>query len=126
MNVVDSSGWLEYLADAPNAAAFAPIIEDSSNVVVPAVVLLEVGRRVWQQRGEASATATMQLLAAHKIVVMDEAIATRAVALGLRYRLAMADSIILATAEAVGATVWSQDSDFESVPGVRFLPKPGE
>lgn len=124
MNVIDSSGWLEYLADASNAEAFAPLIEDSAEVLVPAIVVFEVGRRVWQQRGEEAAVEAMSLLRQHRVVPLDADIAARAVAAGMMHKLAMADSIILATAEAVGATVWSQDRDFEGVPGVRFLPKP--
>ena len=124
MNVIDSSGWLEYLADAPNANAFAPLIEDAANVIVPSIVLFEVGRRTWQQRGAATAEETLALLRNHRVVPLDAEIAGLAVAAGIRHKLAMADSIILATAEALGATVWSQDRDFEGIPGVRFLPKP--
>ncbi len=125
MNVVDSSGWLEYFANSSNAAAFAPVIEDTENVVVPAIVIFEVGRRVWQQRGEAAASTVMEVLQQHRVVSLDASLAARAVAVGQRHKLAVVDSIIFATAEAVGATVWSQDRDFEGLPGVTFVPKQG-
>ena len=55
MNVVDSSGWLEYFANGKKAAFFAPAIEDPSKLIVPTLSLFEVFKRVLQQRGEAPA-----------------------------------------------------------------------
>jgi len=52
MNVVDSCGWLEYLADGQNADFFAPIIENTVLLIVPTISLFEVFKRVLQQRGE--------------------------------------------------------------------------
>jgi hypothetical protein len=37
MNLVDSSGWLEYFADGRNAAFFAPALEDTENLVVSTI-----------------------------------------------------------------------------------------
>jgi predicted nucleic acid-binding protein len=124
MIVIDSSGWLEYFADGPNAPAFAELIEGSEEVVVPAAVLFEVGRRVWQQRGEDAALEAMSVLAGRAVVPLDSEVAVLAVRVGVQHRLAMADSLILATARALGAVLWSQDADFEHVPDVRFVPKP--
>jgi uncharacterized protein with PIN domain len=59
VNVVDSSAWLEYFADGPNAAFFAPAIEDAESLVVPSICLVEVFRRMMQQLGlEAALRAT--------------------------------------------------------------------
>jgi predicted nucleic acid-binding protein len=124
MIVIDSSGWLEYFADGPNAPAFAELIEGSEEVVVPAAVLFEVGRRVWQQRGEDAALEAMSVLAGRAVVPLDSEVAVLAVRVGVQHRLAMADSLILATARALGAVLWSQDADFDNVPDVRFVPKP--
>lgn len=124
MNVIDSSGWLEYFADGSNAGAFAPLVERAEEIIVPAIVLFEVGRRVWQQRGETAAEETMAVLRNLHVVPVSPEIAHRAVALGARHRLAMADSLIYATALHHEAVLWSQDQDFADVPGVRFLPKP--
>lgn len=52
MNVVDSSGWLEYFADADNADFFASAIENTAELVVPSLSLYEVFKRILQQRGE--------------------------------------------------------------------------
>ena len=124
MNVVDSSGWLEYVADGPNADFFAPVIRDIDQVLVPAVVITEVARRVWQQRGEEFALEVISLVQRGQVAPLDEKIAWLAAEIGITHRLPLADSIIYATAQAHGATVWTQDADFDGLPGVEFRRKP--
>ena len=46
MNVVDSSGWLEYFADGPNAAVFAKPLQATSTLIIPSISLFEVFKRV--------------------------------------------------------------------------------
>ena len=62
MNVADSSTWLEYFADGPNAGRFAPAIEDVGRLIVPSICLLEVFKRVLQQRGEQEALQAIALM----------------------------------------------------------------
>ena len=123
MNVIDSSAWLEYFADGPNADAFAPAIEAPETQLVPAITLLEVFKRVTQQRGEDAALQCVAVMQQGKVVELDAALARRAAALGLRHKLPLADSIVYATAQAGSATVWTQDADFENLPGVEFRMK---
>lgn len=123
MNVVDSSAWLEYFADGPNADEFAPAIEAPHELLVPAITLLEVFKRVAQQRDEGAALQCVAVMQQGRIVELDAALALRAAALGLRHKLPLADSIIYATAQAGSATVWTQDADFEGLPGVQFRAK---
>ena len=100
MNVVDSSGWLEFLADGPGADFFAPAVEQLDALVVPTISIVEVGRVVHRQRGEEAALQTMALLERGIVVGLDAELARSAVALGLAHHLPLADSIILATARA--------------------------
>ena len=123
MNVVDSSAWLEYFADGPNADRFAKVIENADSLLVPSITLLEVFKRVSQQRDEAAALQYVAVMQQSTVVELDAALALRAAALGLRHKLPLADSIVYATAQAGGALVWTQDKDFEGLAGVRFLPK---
>ncbi len=51
--------------------------------------------------------------------------ALSAARISLDLRIPMADSIMLATARAWNATLWSQDADFAKIPGVRFVAKRG-
>lgn len=124
MNVVDSSGWLEYLADAPNADFFAAAIEDTERLVVPTMSILEVFKWVLRERGEGPALQAAALMQQGHVVELDVALATHAAKLGIELKLPLADSVMLATARAYGATLWTQDADFENVPGVRYRPKP--
>ena len=55
MNVVDSSAWLEYFTNGPNATFFAPAIEKTGDLIVPSLTLYEVFKRILQQRDEGAA-----------------------------------------------------------------------
>jgi predicted nucleic acid-binding protein len=123
MNVIDSSGWLEYLADGPNADFFAPAIEDVSKLVVPSVSIYEVFKRALQQRGEEAALAAAAMMAGGRVIDLDMTLALGAAKLSADLRLPMADSIILATARAHTAIVWTQDEHFQHVEGVQYIQK---
>ena len=123
MNVVDSSGWLEYFADESNAGFFAPAIEAVSELVVPSLSLYEVFRRILQQKNEDEALRAVALMMQGSVVDLTAAIALSAAVLSLRLKLPMADSLMLATAQAYNATFWTQDADFQNIPGVRYVRK---
>lgn len=123
MNVVDSSAWLEYFADGPNAEYFAKVIERPEGLLVPSITLLEVFKRICQQRDESAALQYVAVMQQSTVVELDAALALHAAVLGLRYKLPMADSIVYATAQAGGALVWTQDKDFDGLAGVRFWAK---
>lgn len=124
MNVVDSSGWLEYFADGPNAAFFTKAIEATAGLVVPTVSLDEVFKRVLQQRGEGEALQVVAVMQQGRIAELSGTLALAAARLSLDLRLPMADAIMLATARAWDATLWTQDSDFAAVAGVQYVAKP--
>ena len=121
MNVVDSSGWLEYFADGPNAAFFAPAIEATRELLVPTLSLYEVFKRVLQQRGEGQALQAVALMQQGRIVDLTATIALSAAKASIERRLPMADSIMLITAQTHDATFWTQDADFNGVEGVKFV-----
>jgi predicted nucleic acid-binding protein len=121
VNVVDSSGWLEYLADGPNAKFFAPAIERPTELVVPTLSIFEVFKRVLGQRDESLALQSVALMHQGLLADLTSPIALDAARLSRRSGLPMADSIMLATARAHGATLWTQDADFEGMDGVRFV-----
>lgn len=123
MNLVDSSGWLEYFADSPNADFFAPAIEDVPNLLVPTICILEVFRRVLQQRDEKAALQGAAIMQQGHVVDMDSAVALYAARVGVDLKLPLADSVILATARMHNATIWTQDEDFKGLEGVRYVSK---
>jgi len=123
VNVVDSSAWLEYFAGGRNAAFFSAAIEDPARLVVPAIVVFEVFKSLLRQRGEETALQAVAVLHQGSIVDLDAPLALAAARLSVDNRLPLADSVVLATARARGAIVWSQDADFEGLPGVRYRAK---
>jgi toxin FitB len=123
MNVVDSSAWLEYFADGSNAAFFARPIEATDELLVPTLTIYEVFKRVLQQREEGDALRAVALMQQGAVVDLDARLALAAARVSLETRMPMADSIVLATARLHDATLWTQDADFESVPGVRYRPE---
>ncbi len=124
MNVVDSCGWLEFFAGSGNAHFFAPAIEDVRHLVVPTLTLFEVFKRVRQQRGESDALTAIAAMQQGRVVDLTAALAFEAAELSLLHKLPLADSLVLATAHANKATLWTQDSDFEHLPGVRYRAAP--
>jgi len=123
MNLVDSSGWLEYFADGPNADFFAAAIEEASGLIVPTISLYEVFKRVLQQRGEGEALQAVAVMMEGEVVELTTELALSAARLSVELRLPMADSVILATARAYGAMLWTQDADFKGMEGVRHIEK---
>ncbi len=123
MNIVDSSGWLEYFADEPNADFFAPAIENKKALIVPAISLYEVFKRVYQQRGEDDALKAIAQMLQGQIIELDTPLALRAAKASIDFGLPMADSIILATAIVHEAALWTQDEHFRAIEGVRYIEK---
>ena len=120
MNVVDSSAWLEYFADGPNADDFAGAIQDAANLVVPSITLFEVFKRIRMQRDSEVALRAVSQMRRGTVVDLDADLAIAAADLSADLGMALADSVILATARAHDATVWTQDADFEGLDSVQY------
>lgn len=123
LHLVDSSGWLEYFADGPNAERFAEPLSEPGRLVVPTVSLYEVFRVVLRERGEDDAIRAAALMGQGREVPLTSALALEAARLAHEGRLAIADGIILATARSTRAVLWTQDADFEGMVGVRYFAK---
>ena len=123
MNVVDPSGWLEYFAKGPNANFFAPAIKEIDPLVVPTVCMFEVFKCIFAQRGEEGALQAVGIMSLGQIAELTREIAVNAAVISSERKIAMADSIILATARAYGAFLWTQDADFERIDSVQYIKK---
>jgi len=123
VNLVDSSGWLEYFADGPNAGAFAAAIEDRDQLLVSAVNLYEVFKRVLQQRGEPDALNAAVQMQQAQVVPFDSTLALNAARISFDLKLPLADSVVLATARAHDALLWTQDADFKGMDKVKYVAK---
>jgi predicted nucleic acid-binding protein len=122
-NLVDSSGWIEYFTNSANADFFASPIEDRENLVVASLSLLEVFKWVLREQGETAALQATALMQQGEIVDLDATLALHSAKLGVQLKLPLADSVLYATAQVFGATLWTQDAHFEGLPGVRYTPK---
>jgi predicted nucleic acid-binding protein len=119
-NVVDSSAWLEYLFDTPQARPFAAAIEDTKHLVVPVITLYEVFKKVMRDHGEDAALRVAAQMQQGELVPVDDRLALEAT----RLALPLADSLIYATAVRYKATLWTQDQHFVDLPGVRYFARP--
>ena len=123
MNIVDSSGWLEYFSDGPNSDQFAQPLQDPASLIVPVITIYEVFKVVLRESSENDAIQVVAAMQKGTIIDLTTSIAMNASRLSLQYKLPMADSIILSTAQSYECIIWTQDSDFENLPDVKFFPK---
>ena len=121
MNLVDSCGWLEYLAEGPNASFFAEPLEEIEFLIVPSICILEVTKKILRHRSRTEALEVATAMQQGKVISLDAYLALDAATLGLRHKLPLADAVILATALASNAIIWTQDSDFEGLDGVNYI-----
>jgi predicted nucleic acid-binding protein len=121
MNVVDSSGWLEYFADGPNADFFAPALESTESLVIPSLTIFEVFKKLLLVRSESEALLAAAAMQQGQVVDLDAALSLDAARLSLENKLPLADSVILATARANKAVLWTLDGAFEGMAGVKYI-----
>lgn len=120
MNLVDTSGWIEYFFGEKNAMFFTPPIEKTRDLIVPVICLYEVFKKVNVVADEARALQAVAQMKQGAVVDITEDVALSAALISLKHKLPMADSLIYATARARGATLWTQDDHFSLLPGVKY------
>jgi toxin FitB len=123
MNLVDSCGWLEYFADGPNADFYAGALEDTDALLVPTICLLEVFKRILQQKGEDAALKAMAAMHQGLSVPLNSPLAMGAARISRDFKLPLPDSVVLAIAQAYKAIIWTQDAHFKDFEGVRYVEK---
>lgn len=123
MNLIDSSAWIAYFTGEKNAKYFRKAINDRENLIVPSIVIYEVFKKILQEKGKDTAIKYAGHLCEGKIIGLDSVTALTAAGIAAEFQLAMADSIILATAREYNATIWTQDSDFQNFPEAKYFKK---
>ncbi len=123
MNIVDSSGWLSYFADEPSSKHFQVPLCDTGSLIVPVITIYEVSKVLLRESGENEALQAVSAMQKGKVIELTTKLALAASLLSLKYKLPMADSLILATARDCGGTIWTQDIDFKDIPGVNYFQK---
>jgi len=123
MNLVDSSGWIEYFAKGENARHFLSVIRAKEELLVSTVNIYEVFKKIYREFGETEALRAVSYMRQARVVAVDDKIAVVAAKLSAELKLPMADSLILATARLHKAVLWTQDAHFQGLPNVRYFPK---
>ncbi|MEW6285384.1 MAG: type II toxin-antitoxin system VapC family toxin [Chloroflexota bacterium] len=123
MNVVDSSGWLEYFGEGKNAGFFAPPIEKTDQLIVPTICIYEVFKRLSDLASEDEALQAIGVMSLGQVVELNRQLALNAATISREFKLALADSIILATTRMHNATLWTQDEHFKDLNDVKYIEK---
>ena len=124
MNLVDSSGWIEYLQDTPRADLFAAAIEDRNQLLVPTIALFEVHRVLNRSLPTDLVNRCLNVMRLGRVLDLTDARAVAASHIAAQHKLAMADAAMYAIALEFGASFWTQDVDYQGLPGVRYQAKP--
>ena len=123
MNLVDSSGWLEYFADGKNAGHFAPVVSNTERLIVSTINIYEVYKKVISEKDEDSALQAVAMMQQAKVIEVTASIAVQASKVSHIFKLPMADSLIYVTARDHNAIVWTQDADFKDMESVQYFEK---
>ena len=123
MNVVDSSGWVEYLQDSLRADLFAQAIEARDQLLVPVIALYEVHKILSRKMPAAKVTSALNVMRLGRVLELTDRRAIAASDVASLHGLAMADAVMYSIALEHTATFWTQDVDYEGLAGVRYCPK---
>jgi predicted nucleic acid-binding protein len=121
MNVVDSSGWIEYLQDSARADLFAEAIEQRDKLIVPVIALYEVHRILSRKLPEVAVTSALDVMRLGRVVELTDRRAIAASGIAAQHKLAMADAVMYSIALEHKATFWTQDVDYQGLPGVNYF-----
>ena len=124
MNVIDSSGWIEYLLDSPRADLFAPAVEQRDKLLVPVVALYEVHKILTRKLPADVVLSCLNVMRLGRVLDLTDRRAIAAADVAVQHRLAMADAVMYSLALEHKATFWTQDVDYQDLPSVNYFPKP--
>lgn len=123
MIIIDSHGWIEYLAAGKLSDKYAKYIEEASyeNTITPTVVVYEVYKKIKREKGEEKALEVYAQIMRTRVIPLTEELAMSAADASLKLGLSMADAIIIATAENEKATLVTSDAHFKGFENVEFI-----
>ena len=122
MVLVDTSAWIEWLIGSPTGEALSERLPEQSDWLVPTMVQLELAKWLNREVGEDKADQVIAFTQVCQVVPLDTEIALAAADACRMHKLATADAIIFATAQARGATLLTCDAHFDGLPGVDYMP----
>lgn len=123
MNVIDSSGWIEFFLAGPNGPIFKPVIEQRDQLLVPTIALFEVHKILSRSLSEDLVTRCLDVMRLGRVLDLTDKRAVTASKIARAHRLALADAAMYSMAQEHSATFWTQDVDYDTLPGVRYFAK---
>jgi predicted nucleic acid-binding protein len=123
MRVVDTSAWLEWLSDSTLGRKVGRELPQPGDWIVPTLVQHELARCLEREVSENAADETIAYSNACVVIPLDTRVAIQAAEIARERGLAMADSIIYATAIDTGADLLTCDARFAKLPHVVYFAK---
>ena len=124
MNVVDSSGWIEFFLAGPNGPIFKPVIEQREQLLVPTIALFEVHKILSRSLSAELVDRCLDVMRLGRVLDLTDRRAIAASKVARQHGLALADAAMYSMAQEHGASFWTQDIDYQNLPGVRYFAKP--
>lgn len=125
MNLVDSSGWIEFFLAGHNGPIYKPVIEDRHQLLVPTIALFEVHKVLSRKLPESLVNQALAVMRLGRVLDLTDPRAIAASTIATQYKLAMADAAMYSMAREFDATFWTQDVDYQGLDGVQYCAKPG-
>jgi len=122
-NIVDSSGWIEFFLAGSNGPVFKPVIEQRQALLVPTIALFEVHRVLSRKLPPDVVKACLDVMRLGRLLDITAARAVAGADASLRHKLAMGDALMYSLALEHTATFWTQDVDYQGLPGVQYFAK---
>ena len=123
MNVVDSSGWIEFFLAGANGPVFKPVIERREQLLVPTIALFEVHKILSRSLPEDMVDRCLNVMRLGRVLDLNDRRAVAASQVARQHRLALADAAMYSMAQEHSANLWTQDVDYDGLPGVRYFAK---
>jgi predicted nucleic acid-binding protein len=124
MNVVDSSGWIEFFTAGASGPLFKSVIEQRDQLLVPVINLYEVHKIIGRKLPAGAVTSCLDVMRLGRVIDVTDRRAVAAADIAVKHKLAMADAVIYSMAREFAATLWTQNADYDGLEGVKFFAKP--
>jgi predicted nucleic acid-binding protein len=120
MNVVDSSGWIEFFLAGPNGPTFKPVIEQRDRLIVPVIALYEVHKILSRKLPAVAVNQALDVMRLGRVIELTDRRVIAASTIAAQYKLAMADAVMYSMALEHKARFWTQDTDYDGLPSVQY------
>ena len=111
-----------FFSEGKNASVFGIPIQNIDTLVIPTIIIYEVFKVLLRASGEKNAIIAHAHMQLGNSIDLTPELSIAASRISLDYKLPMADSIILASAQSSNAVIWTQDEHFKGIKNVKYFP----